>query len=245
MKRIIMMFVVSVLAPQITQAQGTIYLSNLGQPSASSMAVGSNSWLAARFQTGRNPDGYVLNSVQLGMADASGNPNGLTLMVYANVGFPGLPAGFDPGSSLGTLNGSTNPATGGIFTYSPVSDLTLLPGFTYFIVLTDDTAIADGAFEWSLAGANSYNPSGGWFSLGNVWTSSDGSFWLPIAGNPQFAITATAIPEPGVLSLFGLGGLFIAWHRRKAKAASRDNRCNMGRAARPDIQCRGELRRRL
>jgi hypothetical protein len=216
MKRIIMMFVVSVLAPQITQAQGTIYLSNLGQPSAGSMAVGSNSWLAAGFQTGRNPGGYVLNSVQLGMVDASGNPSDFTVMIYGEHNGPPPPA-IQPVSSLGTLNGSTDPATGGIFTYTPASDLTLSPGI-YFIVLTAGTAVANGAYEWSLAVANSYNPSGGWSSLGGVWTSSDGSFWnVPIAGYPQFAINATPIPEPGVLSMFGLGGLFIAWLRPKAK----------------------------
>src|SRR5208282_1548934 len=174
MKKIIIMFVVTLLAPQITQAQGTIYLSNLGQPSTGSLAVGSNSWLAAGFQTGRNADGYMLNTVQLGMTDVSGNPSGFTVMVYANLS----PVTILPGSSIGTLNGSTNPATGGIFTYPPASDLTLSPGTPYFIVLTAGTAIADGAYEWSLAGANSYNPSGGWFSLGAVWTSSNGSSWL-------------------------------------------------------------------
>ena len=161
------------LAPQIVQAQGTMtYLSNLNQASAGSLAVGSDSWLAAGFGTGNNANGYVLNSIQLGMTDASGNPSNFTVMIYANAG----PTGIFPGSSLGTLDGSLNPATGGIFTYTPASNLTLSPSTFYYIVLTAGTTVANGAYDWSYAGANSYNPSGGWFSLGGIWTSSNGSF---------------------------------------------------------------------
>ncbi|HEX5399218.1 MAG TPA: hypothetical protein VFY06_09235, partial [Verrucomicrobiae bacterium] len=40
------------------RSQGTMnYLSNLGQPSAGGIAVGSNSWVAAGFRTGNNPQG--------------------------------------------------------------------------------------------------------------------------------------------------------------------------------------------
>jgi hypothetical protein len=209
----VIVLVVALLAPQITQAQGTIYLSNLGQPSAGSLAVGSDLWLAAGIHTGNNVGGYVLNSVQLGMTDASGNPGGFVAMLYTDVGIGG-PL---PGSSLGTLSGSTDPATGGIFTYTPVSSLTLSPYTTYFIVLTAGTAVANGAYEWSYAGGNSYNPFGGW-SFEGFFQSSDGSSWnYTSSAFAQYAIDATAVPEPGVFGLFGLGGSFLAWHRRKAK----------------------------
>jgi hypothetical protein len=222
MKKIIGGIILSVfglLAPQIIEAQGTItYLSNLGQASTGSDAVGSNSWLAAGFGTGTNVSGYLLNSIQLAMTAASGSPSGFTVMVYANSG----PAGISPGSSLGTLSGSTDPATSGIFAYTPTANLTLSPSAFYYIVLTSGTAVSNGAFEWSLAGANSYNPSDGWFSLGGVWTSSNGSSWpSPIAGNLQFAVTATAVPEPSSEILLGLGGVFlfsILSRRRKTRA---------------------------
>ena len=211
----VIVLVVALLAPQIVQAQGTIYLSNLGQPSAGSLAVGSDSWQAAIFTTGTNADGYVLNSIQLAMTDASGTPNGFTVMLCGVGNFPGAPL---PGSSLGTLSGSTDPATGGIFTYTPVSNLTLLPYEYYFIVLTAGTAVANGAYEWSHAGTYSYNPSGGWETYADILQSSNGSYWTSASTiDAQFAIDATAVPEPGVFGLFGLGGLFLAWHRRKAK----------------------------
>jgi len=215
----VIVLVVALLAPQIIQAQGTIYLSNLGQPSTGSFAVGSDSWLAMYFFTGNNTGGYVLNSIQLAMTDASGTPNGFTVMLCGVGNQPGGPV---PGSSLGTLSGSTDPATGGIFTYTPASNLTLSAGTSYYIVLTAGTAVANGAYAWSLAGANSYNPNGGWAVIGGVSTdflhSSDGSSWNSISFSfPQFAIDATAVPEPGIFGLFGLGGSFLAWHRRKAK----------------------------
>jgi hypothetical protein len=216
---------VAVSVPQIIQAQGTTYLSNLEQPSAGSFAAGSNSWLAATFGTGTNAGGYVINSIQLAMSNASGNPSGFQVRVYAAAGGGGY-----PGTLLGTLNGSLDPVTAGIYTYTPTATLTLPISGPYDIVLTAGTAVGNGAYEWSVAGMNSYNPSGGWNTLGGtaggVLTSSNGSpsSWI-LNGSafPQFAIDATAVPEPGVLSLFVLGGFFLVRHRRKAKAIYEKN----------------------
>jgi hypothetical protein len=56
----------------------------------------------------------------------------------------------------------------------------------------------------------SFNPSGRW-ELGVNLSSSDGSIWSePGSGVfPQFAINATAIPEPADLSLMGAGFLVL------------------------------------
>jgi hypothetical protein len=223
MKKIIMcgvtVLVVALLAAQFVQAQGMIYLSNLGASSTGASYVGSDSWCAASFFTGTNAGGYALNSIQLKMTDGSGNPNGFTVMLYSAVHI----ADYFPGSSLRTLNGSLNPVTSGIYTYTPAANLTLSAQTAYFIVLTAETAVADGAYEWSLTRTSSYNPSGGWQAplvVGAVdnFQSSDGSSWTPsLLGLPQFAITATVVPEPRVLSLFGLLGLGFLWHRRRLR----------------------------
>jgi hypothetical protein len=207
----------SVMAPQIIQAQGTMTcLSNLGQASAGSLAVGSDSWLAVGFGTGNNVSGYTLDSIQLGMADASGNPSGFAVMLYSsNIG-----GGVIPRSSLGTLDGSLSPVVGGIFTYAPASSLTLSPNSDYFIVLTAGTTVANGAYDWSYANTYSYSQSGGWVApleggaIDN-YQSSDGSNWNFVGGPDQFAITVTDAPEPGILGLLGLGGLAFLWHRRR------------------------------
>jgi hypothetical protein len=204
-----------ILAPQIVQAQGTMtYVSSLSQTSTGSPSVGSDSWLAADFGTGNNASGYMLNSIQLGMAGASGNPSNFMVMLYSAISGGALL----PGSSLGTLNGSLNPTTAGIYTYTPASNLTLLPGL-YFIVLTAGTTVANGAYSWS---ESAYPPSINYWGVGNgvIHSSNGTSGWspTPYLGIAQFAINATAIPEPGVSSLFALVGLAFLWHRRKAKA---------------------------
>jgi hypothetical protein len=123
-------FAVALLSSQITQAQGTMtYLSNVDQTSVGSLAVGSNSWLAAAFQTGTNASGYTLDSIELGMAAASGSPSDFTVALYKR--FTG---GFDiRGPILDTLEGSLNPTTAGIYTYIPDSSLTLSANTQYVI----------------------------------------------------------------------------------------------------------------
>ncbi len=207
------------LAPQTLPAQGTTYLSNLDQASIGSLAVGSNSWVAGMFYVGNNSGGYALNSVELAMKDAVGNPSGLQVMIYTVGG-----GGFSIISSIGTLSGSLDPVTGGVYTYTPNAPITFAPSNAYAIVLTSGTTVADGAYEWSYGAANSYNPIGGWYTLlGNAagaWTSGNGLMlsWVRNGSAfPQFSIEATAVPEPGVLSLIALGGLHLVWCRRKAE----------------------------
>jgi hypothetical protein len=214
---------VSLLFTQATQAQGsTTFLSNLGDTSGGSNPVGSNSWLAAGFFSGNNPGGYVLNSVQLGMANASGNPSGFTVMICASAEDP-----FVVGSSLGTLTGSANPSTAGTYTYNAPSGITLQTGTQYYIVLTAGTADAYGAYEWGYTATQSYQPVDGWLGTVSLGSGSFGSpsSWGPLGSYPNydfsfFALDATPAPEPGVIGLFALGGLLVGFQRWKARSVS-------------------------
>jgi hypothetical protein len=225
MKNTTALFVAGLLAHQFAHAQGTTYLSSLSPTITSTLPVGSDYWLGARFRTGDNPDGYLLDSVQLGMADASGNPNGFTVMLYSASGAGG-PL---PGSSLGTLSGSLNPTTAGIYTYTPASSLTLSPSTHYYVVLTAETPVASGAYSWS---QSAFPPSIYYWAAGNsVLHSSDGgSFWTsepspyPYSGMAQFQINATLVPEPGTLSLLGLGLLAFGWRAALIKRRKEVNR---------------------
>jgi len=217
MNKIIVMLTLGLLTQQTNQAQGTVtYLSNLGRPSVGSIPVGNDSWWAASFRTGTNASGYTLDSIQLAMTDASGIPNEFTVMLYS------FGIGAHPGTSLDTLDGSLNPMTGGIFVYTPSTSLVLSQFTSYFIVLTAGTAVVDGAYNWSYA-TGGYNHSGGWNApvagsgIDN-FQSFDGVNWSYVSYFPQFAINVTDVPEPGVLGLFGLGGLAFLWHHRKSKA---------------------------
>ena len=110
MKRAFLIFsaFIVLLLPQMVFAQGTIYLSNMGQPQGSSGLVASDSWIAQRFQTGTNLDGYALNSIQLLMDQASGGASGFDASLYTSIN--GLPE-----SRLTGFSG-LDPSTSGIYT---------------------------------------------------------------------------------------------------------------------------------
>jgi hypothetical protein len=215
---------IGLAAPQIVQAQGTTYLSNLNLTPTGSNPVGSDSWLAAGVYTGNNTGGYTLNSVQLALTGASGNPSGFSVMLYAN---DGNPFGENPGSSLGTLTGSLNPVSGGVYTFTADSSITLLPSTQYYIVLTAGTSIASGAYSWNYTGTSSYQPGDSWVASVTL-SSNNGSVgsWYRLGANAiydfsQFAITATPVPEPSPKTLLGLGSiLLLGFGRWKAKAVN-------------------------
>jgi hypothetical protein len=212
MKKIIIMCIGALLALQIAQGQGVAYVSNLGQTSTGSSSVGNNAWLAADFITGTNANGYTLNSVQLAMTNATDSPSDFTAMIYSAVAFTSI----NPGSNLETLNGSANPSTSGIYIYTDVSNLMLSPNTYYFIVLTAGTAVTTGAYSWSVtdtpsSGYNGYHWGGEVFFA----DSSNGSSWNYTPGiYGQFAINATAVPEPSAISLILLGSGVLFYVRR-------------------------------
>jgi hypothetical protein len=211
---------VTLLSPQIVQAQGTTYMSDLAQSSSGSNPIGSDSWFATGFSTGTNPSGYMLNSIQLPMTGATGSPSGFTVMIYTTGS--GGEVYINPGTIVGTLNGSSDPETAGIYTYIPASSLTLLPRINYFIVLTAGTTVSTGAYEWSFCNSFSFNPVGGWHEAsgpaGAEFQSSNGSSWDTGSASVhgwQFAINATAIPEPSPVSLLFLGTGILFYARRR------------------------------
>ncbi len=188
------------------RSQGMVYISNLGQTSTGGAAVASNSWLAILFGTGSDPGGYTLNSVQLLMNAASGNPSGFTVSLYS------FDSDGGPVNNLGSLNGS-DPIAGGIFTYT-TSGITLSASTDYWIVLTAATSLSTGAYNWSGAKGGNYNSSDGWFLSGGSYFSSNGSTsnWgnSRIGPGPyQIGVYATAVPEPSIETLLGLGGLLL------------------------------------
>ena len=194
--------ILGLFLPQIVAAQGTIYLTSLGSASTTNTIVGNDAWRAADFRTGTNSLGYTLNSIQLLMAPASGNPSGFSVMLYSS--------GSVPGSYLGTLSGP-NPGTGGVFAYA-ASSLTLLPATYYYVVVTSGTSVSNGAYTWSITSVGP-TVSDDW-RPGGFFGSSDGTSWIPYRPNPfQFAVEATAIPEPSIAAMVALGLVGLSFLR--------------------------------
>ena len=211
MRKIILIstiLVAELIAPLFTQAQGTLYLSNLGEGSSGGAAVASDAWAAAFFQTGFNiPGGYTLDSIQLSFSESSGSPIGLSVSIYQPNRTSLL------GNYLGSLSGA-DPTAAGVFTYVSTSPIPLNWGQGYVIVVTAETSLAQGAFFWNQADSYSYSTALWPGSYGSD-ISTDGVNWTG-AGYPfQFAIYATAIPEPATLALAALGLAALGFWQRK------------------------------
>lgn len=192
-------------ACRCVQAQGTVYLSNLGAPSMGSYSVASDSWLAVGFRTGSNTGGYLLDSVTLAMLDAIGNPSSFVVSLYWSSVFAPR-----PGSSLSPLLGTTDPQSAGLYTFVAPPNLLLLPNTTYYIAVSEGATTASGAYQWGTADMSPNLGGNGW-SGGGVFVSADGlpAGWNSIPGYTQFALNATAIPEPSAFALILLGGILL------------------------------------
>lgn len=192
------------LSIQSGQAQGTLFVSNLGQTPTGSATIGSDSWIAQDFGTTVNaPSTYTLNSIQLLMNPALGNPSGFSVSIYSSL---------NPVDNLGSLSGS-NPSAGGIYTYTS-SGIILSAGVDYFVVVTAATPIALGSYDWSASSGLTEN--GALYIDDLYFSSSDGSSWTGHGRQNvfQMAINATAAPEPGTLGLLALGGMLIGLRKR-------------------------------
>ena len=208
---ICILFLVGLLHSISAKAQGTTFFSNLG-PVGNVTDVASDCWRAASFVTGTDTGGYQLNSIQLKMSSSVGSPSGFAVRLYSA-------SGVLPGETLGDLVG-LSPQTGGVYTYG-TSSLSLSPATKYFIVLTSETTLASGSFQWSVGISSEFSASNGWFTDGSYLQSPNGLNWSGYRPNPfQFAIDATAVPEPSTLALFCFSSLTVGallFRRAKVK----------------------------
>ncbi len=210
--RSIIVALAALVPPLLAEAQGTTFVSNLGGTPAGSSPVGSDSWLGIYFRAGTNAGGYTLETVQLGMTNGLGDPSDFTAMLYSAK--PSLLSP-QPGNNLGTLSGSLNPVTAGVYDYTPASSLTLTPSTDYFIVLTAGTAVATGSYQW-INTTTPPNLNGGWLAGSLFFQSSDGSSWHSASGaDPEFAIWARNVPEPCTWALLFTGAWFLFLRRRR------------------------------
>lgn len=205
MKNLVYSTAIAVLSiPMFLHAQGTTYFSSMGTPSQGSLLVGSNSWGAAWFQTGNFSGGYSLNSIQLLMGNPVGSPSDFSVRLWD----------FQTQQPILTLTGAS-PTTAGVHTYNASSFL-MSPSQVYWFVVTSQTSVGTGAFNWSYSSQH---------ALGNPWlgggynVSSDGLNWTRDGGREfQFAVNATQVSEPSSLSLWLSGGILAAhWFTQRRK----------------------------
>lgn len=193
------------LSPLMAIGQGSMFVSNMGDAPIGSVAVGSNLWRAQYFVTGSHLEGYSLDSVELLMAEAFGNPSGFTVSLYNasdSVAF------LYPGSLIGNLSG-VDPVTPGVFRYI-ASPMSLDASTSYFLVVSSATPVAEGAFSWSAIASGFTSGVNGWGIGNHHFSSIDGASWeASRASVLQLAIIATPVPEPSVIGLLGLGSAVL------------------------------------
>jgi hypothetical protein len=206
-----------IFAPLNIHAQGQLYVSNLGESPSVGEEFSDSMWLAQLFVTGTNPEGYDLNSVQLSL-DLTGAPAG-NVVVYLY--------GTDDESPVGEgekIN-SVMPSASGICTFN-ASGIFLSPSTYYYIGVTATDNAATSPYEWNEPSDYNYISSDNWsLPATPPWSSTDGSHWESYIGfeAPPYlmAVTATPVPEPGILSLVEIGLAIIVLSRRRFETANR------------------------
>ena len=175
------------LAFLVVPARAEVVLSNQTSVNVNPYFVHADEWSAVSFVT--NNQAWTLTSATLTFGTTHSNLGNLFVNVYSN-------ATDRPGSSLGTLSGSDNPASAGQYTYTS-NGINLDPSTIYWLVAGVSSGNGDYrwlyAFDvaastgvWSIPSTNTYST----YQYGN-WNSGDEYPYL-------FSIEATATAPSSV-----------------------------------------------
>ena len=149
------------------------------------------------------------------MSSPVGNPGGLLVSLRNG--------GTAPGTNIFDLTG-VNPTTDGIYGYSTPS-LYLAPLTIYWVVLTAESPSSGGYHRWNIPQALSgpaYDTLDGWQANGYLG-SVNGLNWFGERPSPfQYAVVATAVPEPatGVMLIVAVLAILIARSLAKPKSTT-------------------------
>lgn len=191
--------VIGLLCASQVSAQ-TVIVDNTAEPVhvTSPVAVNFSSWEANKFTTDANT--YSLQSITLNLDDALDTSGAFVVELHSdNSG--------TPGSFIAALSGSVNPATAGLYTYTPSSTVTLNPNTPYWVVAM--VSSGNGDYGWHFTSSTSQAPGAvgtvGGFSesldQGASWSAEDTSF-------PSEFKVVGVVPEPSTYAaVFGLVAL--------------------------------------
>jgi hypothetical protein len=195
-----------------------VVLGNTGQTTFDVDLVSEDHWLAAPFQTGADVSGYRLNSITLSFRSGGSTiaNGGFALAVWSNN--TGV-----PGSAItgGTLSGSVNPSTTGLFSYT-TSTATLAPSTTYWVVASIPSG-PGSIYQWAFAGSLAQDVNAPGWSIDGLYAYRTAAVWNALDSQESpfiMSIDATPVPEPSeYASVAGVGVLLAAGFLRRRKHA--------------------------
>jgi hypothetical protein len=190
-------------------AQGTLYLSNLGESGGDLSVQGGKQ----SFETGTASNGYMLNSITLLMGPWQGYASNFSVSIYNdNNGQAGV--------LISALDGNSDPETAGQYVYT-ATGIFLNSTTPYWIVATCDRSPSSPPFplvgySWQVTSSTNFVSADRW-SVGSAVVNTP----IPVGDNSprllQFALNATQVPEP---SVFALGGLALGLARVARRSRS-------------------------
>ena len=200
-----------------TASRAANLISNLGQPSSgfglgvgtNNPATGPNLMRAETFKTGTNPLGYRLSSVTLAMGGSTGSDLGNLLVQLYDT------SAFKPTSSIGDFIVPSNPFSEGQYTYAFSNTGLILAPATYYSVVVrspDSAGPTVSQFGWRTATTAALDPASepSWALFDNLVKTEGVSSWSSVRTGPyQFAIDATAVPEPTSFVLLAIGAWML------------------------------------
>ncbi len=209
--------------------RAAVVLSNMGQLSSGfGFGVGTNNptslpnlMRAVTFRTGLNPNGYWLNSVDLGMGGSTGSGLGsFQLQLFAT-------APFLPTTSVGDFSliaATSDPIDDHPYTFAFTNQSLILTPQTYYAIVArspSSTGPSVSQYGWRNTSGIDATSDPNWLIFDQLVNTEGSSAWSSIRSGPyQFAIDATAVPEPTQLCLFGCAmAAAVLFSRRRSRGA--------------------------
>jgi hypothetical protein len=184
-------------------------IDNLSNPDEGNLSVASIVHWANGFTT--DGEDHFLENVQISLDLPGNTATDLKLELWS--GDTNL-----PDTMLNSLNTTVNPASSGVFTYTPDTLTLLASNTTYWVVLSVESG--DGQYEWNVTRSPAQSGVG---AIGGLATFFGGSWSAsPASDRGILAVNAMPIPEPASIQLVGLAALaFILFLKMKAVPGAR------------------------
>ena len=201
---------VAVILSVASTLHGAVVVSNLSEPYQVGFTSDGVHFAAAGSFTTSAAGNYTLNSVRLPIQVNSSGGDTTELRLRAD-------GGGVPGVLIESLGSDFAPVGQTLLTYSSLLHPVLSANATYWITLGETGS--GGGQNWDGTDSTAQSSPIGWTIGDQTFDSVIGSgTWQqvnfgPPNSTPEFAVDATAVPEPtsAALAVMGLGGLLGLW----------------------------------